>query len=348
MNEKKRIEYIDCMRGFTMILVVACHVAFSCLGISESTPSVHRILYEFRMPLFFFISGFVLYKDETRWTAGHIARFLIIKKFPVQIVTMLIFLLIYLKLNQIGVMEGIYSDSKLGYWFTFVLFIYFCIYSVCRYFLDLFGCKGILADVCLLSIGFLVYVLFFVKSVFASLPIDRDVKDLLSMCHWGYYFYFVIGTLFKKYYAKIQEILDNKPVLTICLVIFFGFNLFYDEMISTHSNILLLLTAITGIVIVFSFFRLHQTSLTKETVIGRTLQYIGRRTLDVYLLHYLLLPLNLKVYTTFLTEHPMPLLEISLTIIISLIVVAGCLLISRILCMSHTLSYLLFGVKDRK
>ena len=204
---------IDIARGIAIILVVVGH--------SGVENHIRNGVYFFHMPLFFFISGFVLYKDETRWTAGYIARFLIVKKFPVQIVTMLIFFLIYMKLNQIGVMEGIYSDSKLGYWFTFVLFIYFCIYSVCRYFLDLFGCKGILADVCLLSIGFLVYVLVFVKSVFASLPIDRDVKDLLSMCHWGYYFYFVIGTLFKKYYAKIQEILDNKPVLTICLVIFF-------------------------------------------------------------------------------------------------------------------------------
>ena len=348
MNEKKRIEYIDCMRGFTMILVVACHVAFSCIGISETTPSVHRVLYEFRMPLFFFISGFVLYKEETKWTAGYIARFLILKKFPVQIVTTLIFFLIFMKLNNIGVMEGVYSDSKLGYWFTFVLFIYFCIYSVCRYFLDMFGCKGILADVCILSVGFVVYVLFFVKSVFASLPIDGDVKDVLMMCHWGYYFYFVIGTLFKKYYAKIQELLDNKPVLTICLIVFFILNLFYDEMISSHANILLLLTAITGIVIVFSFFRLHQSSLTKETRIGRTLQYIGRRTLDIYLLHYLLLPENLRVYTSFLSEHPMPILEITLTIFISLIVVAGCLLISRLLCMSQFLAYLLFGVKNRK
>ncbi len=43
----KRIEYIDALRGFTMILVVLCHVAYSCLGIDENTLSFHRYLVPF-------------------------------------------------------------------------------------------------------------------------------------------------------------------------------------------------------------------------------------------------------------------------------------------------------------
>ena len=43
----KRIEYIDALRGFTMILVVLCHVVYSCLGIDEITLSFHRYLVPF-------------------------------------------------------------------------------------------------------------------------------------------------------------------------------------------------------------------------------------------------------------------------------------------------------------
>lgn len=347
MNENKRIEYIDCMRGFTMILVVACHVAAFCLGITDSTPSIHPILYEFRMPLFFFISGFVLYREGVIWNFSHISSFLIKKKFPVQIITTSIFLLVYIKINNFSILEGIYSDSKLGYWFTYILFIYFCVYSICRFVLYHIKCKELIADISILTIGFLFYILFHVKSICASLPIEEDIKNILSLNHWGYYLFFTIGTLFKKHFSKIQMLLDEKATLLICLVIFFGLNLYYNELLGSHINFLNLTTAITGIIIVFSFFRIHQALFSKETFIGRNLQFIGRRTLDIYLLHYLLLPLNLKVFFAPLSEYPIPLVEFSITLFISLIVIAGCLLISSILRISPILAYLLFGVKNK-
>ena len=84
MNGGKRIEYIDSLRGFTMILVVAYHVGGFCLGLEPSVPSINLFLREFRMPLFFFISGFVLYKDETVWDSKYVAKFLLRKKFEAQ------------------------------------------------------------------------------------------------------------------------------------------------------------------------------------------------------------------------------------------------------------------------
>lgn len=347
MNENKRIEYIDCMRGFTMILVVACHVAAYCLGISDFTPSFHPVLYEFRMPLFFFISGFVLYREGVAWNLSHVASFLIKKKFPVQIITTFIFFLVYIKINNISLLEGVFSESKEGYWFTYMLFIYFCVYSICRFVFYRFNCTGLIADIVILTIGFLFYMFFFVKSIYYSLPIDEDIKNLLSLHHWGYYLFFSIGTLSKKHFTKVQMLLDAKATLLICLVVFFGLNLYYNELLDSHVNFLYLTTAITGIAIVFSFFRIHQALFSKETFIGRNLQFIGRRTLDIYLLHYLLLPLNLKVFFAPLSEYPVPVIEFSITIFISLIVVAGCLLISSILRMSPILAYLLFGVKNK-
>lgn len=347
MNDSKRIEYIDAMRGFTMLLVVAHHVAAFCLGIGDYVPSIHPILCEFRMPLFFFISGFVLYKEETIWNASYATKFLFIKKFPAQIITTSIFFFVFLIINHIGVIEGLYTDSKLGYWFTLSLYLFFCVYAICRYVLYLIHCKSIYTDIIILAVGALFFLLFYVPSVFSKLPIENDIKDLLSMEKWGYFLFFTIGTLFRKHFNKVQTILDKTPVLMICLVIFFGFNLYYVELRSTHINLLELTTALTGIVIVFSFFRIHQDLFKKDKFVGRCLQYVGRRTLDIYLLHYLLLPVNLKVYFTSLAERPIPIIELTITLIIMLIIVAGCLVISRILRMSPTLAYLLFGVRKR-
>lgn len=58
--EKKRFEYIDAMRGFTMLLVVCAHVA--TYSYQTDLVTFHAAFSTFRMPLFFFISGFILYK----------------------------------------------------------------------------------------------------------------------------------------------------------------------------------------------------------------------------------------------------------------------------------------------
>ena len=94
----KRIEYIDALRGFTMILVVLCHVVYSCLGIDENTPSFHRYLVQVRMPMFFLISVFFCIKRGCFWNLKHIGDFLK-KKFVVQILSTLFFFVLYLHLN---------------------------------------------------------------------------------------------------------------------------------------------------------------------------------------------------------------------------------------------------------
>ena len=58
---KQRLEWLDAMRGFTMILVVAYHVAQSGFMESEKISASLPFLVLFRMPLFFFVSGFLAY-----------------------------------------------------------------------------------------------------------------------------------------------------------------------------------------------------------------------------------------------------------------------------------------------
>jgi hypothetical protein len=209
------------------------------------------------------------------------------------------------------------------------------------------NCNDIVTDVIVVLFGFIFYFLFSVRSVFFSLPLNFDFSGLLSMQHWGYFLFFTIGTLFKKYYSELQLLLDTKPIIIICLVLFFGGNIFYQDYGLLCNVLFNLLMAISGIVLVFSFFRINQSSFVKEKVLGRCLQYIGRRTLDIYLLHYFLLPTGLFDMTGFLRVHPIPIIEFLITLVISLIVIGGCLILSNILRMSPMMAYLLFGVKKR-
>lgn len=54
---KLRINYIDALRGFTMILVVVGHVIGRSLGLGGYDSVISSIILTFRMPMFFFISG---------------------------------------------------------------------------------------------------------------------------------------------------------------------------------------------------------------------------------------------------------------------------------------------------
>ena len=68
MGNNKRLEWLDALRGFTMILVVACHVAQMCYGINLKTSASMPFFVLFRMPLFFFVSGFLAWKPDILWT----------------------------------------------------------------------------------------------------------------------------------------------------------------------------------------------------------------------------------------------------------------------------------------
>lgn len=75
------------------------------------------------------------------------------------------------------------------------------------------------------------------------------------------------------------------------------------------------------------------------------MQFVGRRTLDIYLLHYFFLP-DLAVCNEFLSTNTRALLELVFGMSISLIVIAVCLLCSNILRNSDFLGHYLFGAKS--
>ena len=341
--EKKRIEYIDAMRGFTMILVVLNHVSGFCLNIDSVTPSFNTFFYEFRMPLFFFVSGFVLYRSGIRWDLQYTYRFLK-KKFPVQIISTCFFFLAFTYVAHTSLAENLWADSKGGYWFTYVLFVYFILYSLVRLTALAVKMEGWKEDLLVLTVGLAVFVVT-IPSVTTKIPIKADVLGLLSFKHWCYFVFFIIGTVVKKYFSRFQQMLDSKVLLLCCLTLFFGLNIFRDFAIAYQYNLFRLLTAISGIVIVFGFFRSRSGLFSNKTAIGRTLCYIGRRTLDIYFLHYFLLPLNMVQVVHVFHQHPMPVMEFFSSLAISLIIIAVCLLISNILRLSPVSARVLFGVK---
>lgn len=111
----KRIEYIDALRGFTIFLVVLYHVAFVCFNLPIKQTNFHRFFVQVRMPMFFLISGFVLYKSSVVWNARQIVAFFR-KKIPVQLLSPLLFFVVFMHVWTIDYRDGFFNDPKYGYW----------------------------------------------------------------------------------------------------------------------------------------------------------------------------------------------------------------------------------------
>ena len=329
-----RIEYIDALRGFTMILVVLQHVALFSWHVFGHVTSVHDYLIQFRMPMFFFISGFVLFKAGVTWDLEQVTKFFR-KKIPVQLISPFLFFALFVYSTGDNLLDSINDEAKRGYWFTYTLFEYYVFYACTRFFI-----RKSWASVVLLVLGLITYIpLQFI------LPLPEQVLGFLGVAQWKYFIFFVLGTIVREHYHRVESLLDSKWLLPVCIVFYFVVNGFYGSLpdIYVVKWAIDLFLSFTGVAIIFSFFRKNQSHFTRDKVLGHSLQYIGRRTLDIYLIHYFLVP-RLQGVTIF-TDHPMPIIEAAASLAVALLVIGCCLLISNVFRLSPFLAHWLFGAK---
>jgi fucose 4-O-acetylase-like acetyltransferase len=346
----KRIEYIDALRGFTMILVVFAHINLFSLDFTNSF--VNSIFISFRMPLFFFISGFIGFKlmswDRNTYLAMNKNKLLH------QLVPTLILGIIYtcVYLTNCNLMDFIGNSAKLGYWFTIVIFeMYFIFYTLnlCLYNSNVKRFeKRLFISLVLLSI--LSFCLWIIFTKFSNKLVDAFC--LLNLCKFLPYFAFGIICSMNK--DLFHRILENKYFTLVIIVLFcigFYVNRFY---LSAPSNVIIILLwfivtfliGFAGLLIVYNTFRVYKDSFSSDKKIGRMLQYIGKRTLDIYLLHYFLLP-TLPALGNMLSKSNNFVLELVVGLFISLLVIAVCLVVSNILRTNPILAKYLFGVKSK-
>lgn len=348
-TNKKRIEYIDAMRGFTMLLVVYSHILFYGYNdiLSDST-TFNRVFVLFRMPLFFFVSGFVLYKENVKWKFSYITSFLR-KKFMVQIVSTLLFLILYVNLFNQQLWPVLVNGLKSGYWFTITLFEYFVIYTALNYLFYVAKLSSRMQSIILIISSVAIYNFSTPTVSLSLLHMNEVLHGLLGITMLQYYFFFTFGILVKKYFNRFQNLLENRYFIAIVIIAFFLIALYFVKNgISANAaknHAYLIILGLTGIVVVFAFFRKFQTAFTQEKRLGRTLQYIGKRTLDIYLLHYFFLPMNLQEFGNYFAMKTNPTLEFFFSLFLATLVIALSLMVSNILRTSDLLEHYLFGVK---
>lgn len=337
IQNKGRIEYIDALRGFTIILVVYSHICNFCLG--DVHLGFNTKFFLFRLPCFFLISGW-LFEPVSRRPFRQIAK----KKFMVQIVPTFIFLLLYAPppefFHQLGTLKG-------GYWFTFALFEFFMIFMFSVRFCRRWGMVLALA----ISVGSFCFVcsqnhLRLIAPDHSFLSPLLDIAGFLSIGVWRYYLFFYIGTVVRQHFDAFVRFTNNTWIVILLIVVFWGIAYTSHPASAVFEYCRFSLGGIFGMFMMFVLFR-HSASWLKRLHLSKPLQYVGTRTLDVYLLHYFFLPKFLIDYCPLLHSYNNSFLEFIVIIPIALIVVIISLITSYILRLSPFLAKYLFGVEKK-
>lgn len=333
MEVKKRVNYIDALRGFTMILVVLMHVELFGFGVYFTETTFGEIMVSFRMPMFFFVSGYIAYKASAVWSRSYYWANLN-KKAVIQIIPTIFFFSLYCIVMGINPIEWYLSKGFDWYWFTFTLFEMFVVFYTASFVMKRY------VDVVMIAVSVLGVIM---VALYPDLDVYSEFANFLR-----YVQFFTLGILAKKYNARFLTLLNTDVLKAIAILIFIMCIVIVaktDWIIAKgglYSMFIRMIARYAGIFIVFAFFAHKAHFFDKDNAFNRCLLFIGRRTLDIYLLHYFFIPnfLNLEgiIKANVVTE-------VVLSLLITLVIVGLCLLVSEVIRSSNLLGHYLFGVK---
>jgi len=338
MQGDNRLGYVDALRGFSMFLVVLAHVMLAA-GCGDNHTVLSTILITFRMPLFFFISGYFACREAGFWTKRRVADTLR-RKVCAQIIGMVVFLSVYCYCMNLKLFSADGWGFG-GYWFTVSLFQMFLVYLVSCF---VFRCKSVVA-VLILSV-----VLFSLQFAFRIVP-DTPVCNYLFVSNTVTYLpAFALGLAARAFRPQFVRLIADKWFITISIVLFVVASmLIYDRGLHTRYPALYLvnrkvLVRLAGLAAVVSLFYSLRGSLGGDAPYARWLRYAGTRTLDIYYLHYFFIP-ALPQVVPFFRSGGKTIVIILVLGAIAAAIIAISLLLGRWIRTSLPLSRLLFGTK---
>ena len=355
---KPRLGWLDALRGFTMILVVMNHVALKSFGMQIRWSAALQFFLLFRMPLFFFISGFLAYKASRVWNARTLGE-LSLKKMRVQLIPTIVFFLLFLAMIPTtpfvpSLTEALASSMKAGYWFTLVLLymlLTFYLFSYIESKLSTFLSPLtpyllpllFILSLCLFETCYLPR--YFSWALGHKGPQNEflNYSSLVEM--FRYFPFFLYGTIVHRYWDRAQRLMDSRwffPVVLALAVIMSIEVIKWHTLRMEWASLPHTLAMFLLLSVVFMFFR-HEHAFFEETRFGQGLQFIGRRTLDIYLLHYFFLPKLPMVGLFFFTNRHNFLLDTTASLLVALVIVAFCIVTSQIIRVSPFLKKYLFG-----
>ncbi len=320
-----------------ILLVIIGHLYDICgIGIG----SVWHIIYSFHMPLFFFLSGFVIKKSSVsivkfpQFLRGRICR-LILPLLSVGTICT------YCCRNS-DFLTFIGGCLKGGYWYLWVLFVF----SVIVFFFNIISeklCKRrALYDIALA--GVIVVILALIsKSI--TMFCSEEMQQILifdtsfSMLRANVIPFF-FGVIVSKY-DYVNTIFKNRILYTLALLLYLPLSYFMIEF-NMDNGLVRLVIIFSAIVLIGSLFF---TASPKAKPIMDKLAYIGTKTLDIYVMHYFVLhSINLAFLREF-SETRNGFIVLVAALLLSIVIALTCIFVGYIIRKSRLLGFIFLGDK---
>lgn len=324
MNSHSTFRYIDRLKGLGILLMIAGHLYIFCYN--ETSTTANEMILWTNMPMFLFLSGCVI-STPPRWEKffRRAVRYLL----PAVIIGFL------LNATMSGrTLEELISFSSFrlfllsGYWYLAVL----TIFNISLMPLLMFK-KRLVFD-CLLAVLF--YILFTVGWRYGG-----QVGQFFYMEHCAtYYPFFFLGFMARRY-GVLDYVLSHNWLFTLCVAAYaVAFNL-HPEIHLVKNLIERLVLPVSGtIALVYLFGRRDG----QESHVENALQFFGRHSLDIYLIHFFLIRyIHLKPCVKWLIGTDNMFFELGLTATLSLLVATASVYIGLFFRQSHIIRLYVYG-----
>ena len=331
MND--RIRYIDRLKGLAMLLVVMGHVYFFSYAQSESIGL--KMISSFHMPLFMFISGMLVFKKNIPYSYSFI---LLLKKIVMFLLPMFIFGVCFASTySSVCSFADLWSlliaflmdPAKYGYWYLISLSLFYISMQLFR-----FNRSNTLTWDILLS-GF-VYCIFLL-----GWKTTTQVGNLLCLLNCtDFYPFFILGYFTRKY-DFVEYVKHSNFIFTVAII---GYILLFNrdlgfQVINTFSE--RFVVRLCAIIVILMIFVRRQD---ESSFLENKLSFIGRNTLDVYLLHYFIVNnINLVMVGRWFENTNNSVLSIFFTLLVAIPITFISIGIGKILHRSNFVEKYIYG-----
>lgn len=339
-----RTRYIDNIRGFCIFFVVYHHVVI--FGMPGYISSVDNFFISFCLPGFFFLSGFLTKEKDSSLYDGANYIWSRLRKYSMRLlVPSLVTLLLFSLVMDLDYLQGVTSELKYGYWFTFSYFVIAIVWTFWG------NVKFTLSNCCqerilqLIELGGAFLILLIHQ--FVTKDSQNIIISTLSFDSATYYFFFFYcGILTNRYSVVLHKLLLNQYVLLMIVVI---------ALLPMDINkVVSLIVKFARVVCLYNLFYFYRNSLTEQ--MNKWLGCIGRHTLEIYFIHYFLLfgiP-HLRLFFNQLSMIQLPIVKGSVAFVelmligsITTVTIVTCLLLEKVIGSVPIISKLCFGIQKK-